>query len=61
MGVDCHELDDGVVIHGDGAGGGTNIDGLSGGTVDAEDDHRIAMSFLIAGQFSSEPIAVKKL
>lgn len=63
LGVDCHELEDGIVINGngtsdstrgEGAGGGTN-----GGTVDAEDDHRIAMSFLIAGQFANAPIEVK--
>jgi len=50
LGVDCYELDDGIVIQ-----GGT----LNGGKVDAEDDHRIAMSFLIAGQFASEAIEVK--
>jgi len=50
LGVDCHELKDGIVIT-----GGV----LAGGKVDAQDDHRIAMSFLIAGQFSSQPIEVK--
>ena len=50
LGVDCYELEDGIVING-GA--------LNGGKVDAEDDHRIAMSFLIAGQFANESIEVK--
>jgi len=50
LGVDCHELEDGIVINGG---------KLKGGEVDAEDDHRIAMSFLIAGQFASEPIKVE--
>ena len=50
LGIDCHELEDGIVINGG---------SLTGGEVDAEDDHRIAMSFLIAGQFASEPIKVE--
>lgn len=50
LGVDCHELEDGIVIQGG---------QLNGGQVDAEDDHRIAMSFLIAGQFARGPIEVK--
>ncbi len=50
LGVDCHELEDGIVINGG---------KLNGGQVDAEDDHRIAMSFLIAGQFSNGAIEVK--
>ncbi len=50
LGVDCHELEDGIVIK-----GGLK---LKGGQVDAEDDHRIAMSFLIAGQFASDSIEV---
>ncbi|MFK8013533.1 MAG: 3-phosphoshikimate 1-carboxyvinyltransferase [Marinicellaceae bacterium] len=49
LGIDCHELEDGIVIN-----GGT----LNGGHVDAEDDHRIAMSFLIAGQVSQSKITV---
>ncbi|MCF6318454.1 MAG: 3-phosphoshikimate 1-carboxyvinyltransferase [Proteobacteria bacterium] len=50
LGVDCYELQDGIVIK-----GGSR---LNGGKVDAEDDHRIAMSFLIAGQFASDSIEV---
>jgi len=67
LGVDCHELEDGIVINGDGAsgdtrgagaGGGTNVNRLGGCIVDAEDDHRCAMSFLIAGQFFQGGITV---
>lgn len=50
LGVECHELHDGIVIRGG---------QLKGGTVDSKDDHRIAMSFLIAGQFATEAIKVK--
>ncbi len=51
LGVKCHELEDGIVIQGDST--------LTGGVVDSDDDHRIAMSFLIAGQFASGVIEVK--
>lgn len=51
LGVKCHELADGIVIQGDSI--------LTGGIVDSDDDHRIAMSFLIAGQFASGVIEVK--
>jgi len=50
LGIDCHELEDGLVINGG---------KLKGGHVDAEDDHRCAMSFLIAGQIANDPITVK--
>lgn len=50
LGCDCHELEDGIIIKGG---------KLSGGIVDSEDDHRCAMSFLIAGQFAENPITVK--
>jgi len=50
LGVECYELEDGIVIQGG---------KLNGGQVDAEDDHRIAMSFLIAGQFSKTTIEVR--
>ncbi len=51
LGIKCHELEDGIVIQ----GGST----LTGGIVDSDDDHRIAMSFLIAGQFANGVIEVK--
>jgi 3-phosphoshikimate 1-carboxyvinyltransferase len=50
LGVDCQELTDGIIINGG---------KISGGLVDAEDDHRCAMSFLIAGQLSEQPIKVE--
>ncbi len=50
LGIDCHELDDGIVIKGG---------KFKSATVDAEDDHRCAMSFLIAGQLSDAEITVK--
>ena len=51
LGVDCYELEDGIEIQ-----GGSKP---KGGQVDAQDDHRIAMSFLIAGQFANGSIEVK--
>ena len=51
LGVGCHELPDGIMIN------GTNS--LQGAVVDSEDDHRCAMSFLIAAQFAESPITVK--
>jgi 3-phosphoshikimate 1-carboxyvinyltransferase len=50
LGIDCHELADGIVIN-----GGT----LGSGVIDAADDHRCAMSFLMAGQLSTDGIEVK--
>ena len=50
LGIECEELEDGLLITGG---------ELHGGIVDAEDDHRCAMSFLIAGQLSKQAISVK--
>ncbi len=50
LGIDCEEFSDGLRIQGG---------SLKGGEVDAHDDHRCAMSFLIAGQFSEQNITVK--
>ena len=50
LGINAQALDDGALIE-----GGT----LQGGTVDSLCDHRIAMSFAIAGAVASEPIIVK--
>ena len=50
LGIDCHELADGIVINGGVFGGGM---------IDAADDHRCAMSFLMAGQLSRQSIEVK--
>jgi 3-phosphoshikimate 1-carboxyvinyltransferase len=54
LGVDCHELEDGIVIKGQ-----CKNNKLKGGNIDSHHDHRIAMSFLIAGQFSEGTIEVK--
>ena len=49
LGIDCHELEDGLVINGG---------ELHSGSVDSHDDHRCAMSFLIAGQLADATIEV---
>lgn len=50
LGINAQALDDGAVIE-----GGL----LQGGTVDSLDDHRIAMSFAIAGAVAAGPVVVK--
>lgn len=50
IGINCRELDDGMVVE-----GGV----VKGGMVDSYDDHRIAMSFAIAGLASENDILVK--
>ncbi|NGZ28791.1 MAG: 3-phosphoshikimate 1-carboxyvinyltransferase [Magnetococcales bacterium] len=54
IGVQVEELPDGMVIHGQG--------GLlpGGATVDSHTDHRIAMSFLVAGLVSRQPVQVTR-
>ena len=52
-GVDADELPDGLVVHGDGpksVRGGANIR--------TQGDHRVAMSFLVLGMASKEPVIV---
>jgi 3-phosphoshikimate 1-carboxyvinyltransferase len=49
LGVQVTEFDDGVDIT-----GGV----IYGGSVDAANDHRCAMSFLVAGQLAQEPVTV---
>lgn len=51
MGARIDETPDGAVIH----GGAT----LGGASVDAHDDHRIAMSFVVAGQIASAPVTLR--
>ncbi len=51
IGAHVTELDDGLIIHGTGS--------LDGGTVDSFHDHRIAMSFAIAGLVSNSPINIQ--
>jgi len=49
LGIDAEDLDDGVLIRGG---------SLHGGTVDSYMDHRIAMSFVIAGAAASTPVTI---
>ncbi len=51
MGARIDETPDGAVIH----GGAT----LGGASVDAHDDHRIAMSFVVAGQIAITPVTLR--
>jgi 3-phosphoshikimate 1-carboxyvinyltransferase len=53
IGATVEELPDGLIIH------GRNGDPFPGGaTIQAELDHRIAMSFAIAGLVSAKPIII---
>ena len=49
LGIDCDELEDGLVINGG---------KMHSGKIDSHDDHRCAMSFLIAGQLADATIEV---
>jgi 3-phosphoshikimate 1-carboxyvinyltransferase len=51
LGADADELPDGFHIRGHGA--------LSGGTVDAQDDHRLAMAFAVAGLAARGPVVIE--
>lgn len=53
IGVRVEELEDGLIVHGS---GGTPLTG--GATIAAELDHRIAMSFAIAGLVSASPVTI---
>lgn len=50
LGIQAEALDDGIFIE-----GGT----LQGGIVESRDDHRIAMSFAVAGAVASAPVTVR--
>ncbi len=52
LGVDAQPTEDGMVIQ------GKPTDSIAGGEVDSHDDHRIAMSFSIAGLRATAPIIV---
>jgi 3-phosphoshikimate 1-carboxyvinyltransferase len=53
LGVTVEELEDGLIVHGSGGAP------LAGGvTIAAELDHRIAMSFAIAGLVSKQPVTI---
>ena len=53
IGVRVEELDDGLIVHGT---GGALLTG--GATIAAQLDHRIAMSFAIAGLVSAAPVTI---
>ena len=65
LGVDVVPTPDGIIIQGGAINGevmkGNDLQGnvFGGGTVDSEDDHRIAMSFAIAGLRSNDTILIK--
>jgi len=50
LGIDAEVLEDGIIIHGG---------EILGGSVESRNDHRIAMSFAIAGAVAKEPIIIK--
>ena len=50
LGVDAQPTEDGMIINGGGK--------IGGGVVDSHGDHRIAMSFSIAGLRASAPITI---
>ena len=50
LGIEAQGFEDGISIKGG---------GLHGGVVDSRGDHRIAMSFAIAGAVSSGPVTIK--
>ncbi|MFK5947246.1 MAG: bifunctional prephenate dehydrogenase/3-phosphoshikimate 1-carboxyvinyltransferase [Methylococcales bacterium] len=52
LGVDAQATEDGMIIQ------GKTKNSIAGGEVDSHDDHRIAMSFSIAGLRATAPIAV---
>lgn len=52
LGVDAQSTEDGMVIH------GKTSDSISGGEVISHGDHRIAMSFSIAGLRATAPITI---
>ncbi|KTD60509.1 3-phosphoshikimate 1-carboxyvinyltransferase [Legionella shakespearei] len=50
MGIKAEALEDGIVIHGG---------KMQGGVVDSYGDHRIAMSFAVAGAVAENPVTIK--
>lgn len=54
LGVAHQETEDGIIID-----GRTDVGAYGGGEVDAEGDHRIAMSFAMAGLRASAPITIR--
>lgn len=53
LGVECHELEDGIVIV-----GRPDAPSFSGGSIASHEDHRIAMSFAMAALRASGPVII---
>jgi 3-phosphoshikimate 1-carboxyvinyltransferase len=56
MGIDCTPTEDGIIIEGKGKSGDSAI--FAGGEIESHHDHRIAMSFSIAGLRTSGNITI---
>ncbi len=57
MGIDCTPTDDGIIIQGKGKSGDWSAI-FTGGEIESHHDHRIAMSFSMAGLRTSEEIKI---
>ncbi|XID75811.1 bifunctional prephenate dehydrogenase/3-phosphoshikimate 1-carboxyvinyltransferase [Alkanindiges sp. WGS2144] len=57
LGVDCTPTDDGIIIEGKGQAGEWGAV-FGGGEIQSHHDHRIAMSFAMAGLRASQPIII---
>jgi cyclohexadieny/prephenate dehydrogenase / 3-phosphoshikimate 1-carboxyvinyltransferase len=57
MGIDCTPTEDGIVIEGKGKSGGWDPI-FTGGEIESHHDHRIAMSFSMAGLRTSGEIKI---
>ena len=57
MGIDCTPTDDGIIIQGKGKAGDWSAV-FTGGEIESHHDHRIAMSFSIAGLRTSGEIKI---
>ena len=58
MGIDCTPTDDGIIIEGKGKSGDWSAI-FNGGEIESHHDHRIAMSFSIAGLRTSGAITIQ--
>ncbi|MFI7808427.1 bifunctional prephenate dehydrogenase/3-phosphoshikimate 1-carboxyvinyltransferase, partial [Acinetobacter baumannii] len=57
MGIDCTPTEDGIIIEGKGKSGDWSPI-FAGGEIESHHDHRIAMSFSMAGLRTSGPITI---
>lgn len=57
MGIDCTPTEDGIIIEGKGKSGDWSAI-FTGGEIESHHDHRIAMSFSIAGLRTSGEITI---